>query len=509
MEEIKVRGKQKILIVDDSEMNREILSEILCEDYELQEAANGVRALEILGEYGGDVDLMLLDITMPEMDGFEVLSYMNRSGLIENIPVIMISAENATSYVERAYEMGVTDYIQRPFDVRVVRRRVVNTLMLYARQERLADMVIDLVYEREKDNYMMLNILSHIVEFRNGESGLHVVHIQKATEILLENLVKKTDKYKLSQADITRISKASSLHDIGKISIADEILNKPGRLTQEEFEIIKGHSMAGANLLGQLPVYTDDPLVKTAYEICRWHHERYDGRGYPDGLVGDQIPISAQIVALADVYDALTSERCYKKAFSHEKAVEMINNGECGTFNPLVLECLTDVSDSLQAALAADSPNMTNDRQIRGVLGEILGKEDMGTSGRILRLMEEEREKTNFFTSRVKELQFDYNVLASRVTISQWGADYLGLNKVILNSDTEWKDILGEENLKALTNKLHQATPENPEIEMECLIDVQGELRWHLCEARALWSKETHPQYIGAVGKLTESQPQH
>ena len=224
MEEIKVRGKQKILIVDDSEMNREILSEILCEDYELQEAANGVRALEILGEYGGDVDLMLLDITMPEMDGFEVLSYMNRSGLIENIPVIMISAENATSYVERAYEMGVTDYIQRPFDVRVVRRRVVNTLMLYARQERLADMVIDLVYEREKDNNMMLNILSHIVEFRNGESGLHVVHIQKATEILLENLVKKTDKYKLSQADITRISKASSLHDIGKISIADEIL---------------------------------------------------------------------------------------------------------------------------------------------------------------------------------------------------------------------------------------------------------------------------------------------
>ena len=201
MEKIKVRGKQKILIVDDSEMNREILSEILCEDYELQEAANGVRALEILGEYGGDVDLMLLDITMPEMDGFEVLSYMNRSGLIENIPVIMISAENATSYVERAYEMGVTDYIQRPFDVRVVRRRVVNTLMLYARQERLADMVIDLVYEREKDNNMMLNILSHIVEFRNGESGLHVVHIQKATEILLENLVKKTDKYKLSQAD--------------------------------------------------------------------------------------------------------------------------------------------------------------------------------------------------------------------------------------------------------------------------------------------------------------------
>lgn len=219
MEEIKVRGKQKILIVDDSEMNREILSEILCEDYELQEAANGVRALEILGEYGGDVDLMLLDITMPEMDGFEVLSYMNRSGLIENIPVIMISAENATSYVERAYEMGVTDYIQRPFDVRVVRRRVVNTLMLYARQERLADMVIDLVYEREKDNNMMLNILSHIVEFRNGESGLHVVHIQKATEILLENLVKKTDKYKLSQADITRISKASSLHEIGRAHV--------------------------------------------------------------------------------------------------------------------------------------------------------------------------------------------------------------------------------------------------------------------------------------------------
>ena len=507
--DVKREKKYKILVADDSEMNRSILADILGDEYEILEAQNGLEAVAVLRERGPELSLVLLDIVMPGMDGFEVLAVMNKNRWIEDIPVIMISAESSASHVDHAYELGVTDYISRPFDAAVVHRRVVNTILLYAKQKKLVGMVSDQIYEKERRSSLMIDILSHIVEFRNGESGLHVLHIHTITEILLEHLLQKTNKYSLKYSDISLISTASALHDIGKISVPDEILNKPGRLTQEEFEIIKGHSMAGANLLGQLPVYTDDPLVKTAYEICRWHHERYDGRGYPDGLVGDQIPISAQIVALADVYDALTSERCYKKAFSHEKAVEMINNGECGTFNPLVLECLTDVSDSLQAALAADSPNMTNDRQIRGVLGEILGKEDMGTSGRILRLMEEEREKTNFFTSRVKELQFDYNVLASRVTISQWGADYLGLNKVILNSDTEWKDILGEENLKALTNKLHQATPENPEIEMECLIDVQGELRWHLCEARALWSKETHPQYIGAVGKLTESQPQH
>lgn len=352
----KIQEKQAILIVDDSEMNRAILTDMLQEDYRTLEAENGVQAVELIRKYSDAIDLVLLDITMPEMDGFEVLAIMNKYHLIDNIPVIMISAERASSYMERAYELGVTDYISRPFDALIVRRRVENTLMLYAKQKRLVGLVADQVYEKERNNSMMVNILSHIVEFRNGESGLHVLHINTMTEILLQHLVEKTDKYPLTQEDIIRISTASALHDIGKISIPDEIINKSGRLTKEEFEIMKTHSAVGASMLSAITAYQNEPFMKTAYEICRWHHERYDGKGYPDGLKGDEIPISAQIVSLADVYDALTSERCYKKAFSHETAINMIMNGECGAFNPLLLDCLLEVAGDIQRELAVNSP---------------------------------------------------------------------------------------------------------------------------------------------------------
>jgi putative two-component system response regulator len=363
---------QKILIVDDSEMNRIILSEMLSDEYEVMEAEDGAQALAILEQHNMEISLVLLDIVMPNMDGYEVLDVMNEKHWIEGVPVIMISAENSPSNVARAYELGVADFISRPFDTLIVRRRVANVVMLYARQKYLTELVADQIYEKEKSNSLMISILGHIVEFRNGESGLHVAHVQVFTEVLLRRLLKMTDKYKLSNADISLISTAAALHDIGKISIPDHILNKPGRLTTEEFEIMKTHSAVGADMIDALKQYQQEPLIKFAYEICRWHHERYNGSGYPDGLKGDEIPLSAQVVSMADVYDALTSERVYKKAYTHETSMKMIMNGECGVFNPLLLECLQASAEEIQNEFKISS--VLNGRQVhtKGLVEELL-----------------------------------------------------------------------------------------------------------------------------------------
>jgi len=339
--------KQKVLIVDDSEINREILAEILGEEYEIFEAEDGVVAIEMLKEHLLEISVVLLDIVMPRMNGFEVLTEMNERGWIEDIPVIIISAESDSSQVGEAYNLRASDFITRPFDALIVRRRVINTILLYTKQRKLLGLVADQIEENERLSNMMVDILSHIVEFRNGESGRHILHIRTFTEVMLRQLQRMTDRYNLTRSDISLIGLASSLHDIGKIAIDEKILNKPGRLTKEEFEVIKTHTVIGAQMLENLPDYQDTKLVKTAREICRWHHERYDGRGYPDGLKGDEIPISAQVIALADVYDALISDRCYKKAFSHETAIQMILNGECGTFSPLLLDCLRNVEGFL------------------------------------------------------------------------------------------------------------------------------------------------------------------
>lgn len=358
--------KQQILIVDDAELNRDILAEILHHDFKTMEVSSGEECLSVLREYGAGISLVLLDIVMPGMDGFAVLEAMNRNHWIEDIPVIMISSEETESYIRRAYEMGVSDYISRPFDAKVVYRRVYNTIKLYAKQRRLITLVTDQIREKEKNSQILIDILSHIVEFRNGESGQHVQHIKMLTGFLLDRLMQKTDKYDLKWSDQYMITIASALHDIGKVGIDEKILNKPGRLTNEEFEEMKKHTLIGASMLKSLGVYQDEELVKVAYQICRWHHERYDGKGYPDGLKGEEIPIAAQVVSVADVYDALTSERVYKKAFSHEKAMEMILAGECGTFNPLLLECLQDIQGNIQVEMkrAAEQPMLVQNSYV-------------------------------------------------------------------------------------------------------------------------------------------------
>ena len=346
-----LQEKSQILLVDDSKMNRMILAEILGDGYHILEAENGQECLEKLRAEAGSIALVLLDINMPVMDGFEVLKAMNANHTIEDIPVIMISSEDSDAAIRRSYELGASDYVNRPFDARIVYRRVTNTIKLYAKQRRLVQMVSDQIRARENNTDMLVGVLSHIVEFRNGESGLHVRHIRIITEMLLHRLLEISSRYSITAEQQDMIPLASALHDIGKIGIDEKILNKPGKLTPEEFEVIKTHSMLGAQILYDLDNFSEQPLLQTAYEIARWHHERWDGRGYPDGLKGDEIPISAQLVSLADVYDALTSERCYKKDFSHEKAMQMIMNGECGAFNPLLLQCLTNIQSDLKEEL--------------------------------------------------------------------------------------------------------------------------------------------------------------
>ena len=363
--------KQKILIVDDSEMNRALLADILEEQYDVAEAENGMEAISILRRQRAEFSLLLLDIMMPEMDGFEVLACINRYHWNDTLAVIMISADDSPANIKRAYDLGAFDYISRPFDSTIVQRRISNTMFLYARQQRLEKIIAEQFHEQEKNNKLMISILSHIVEFRNGESGLHILHVNTITKYLLKQLVRSTDQYPLSKADISLISTASALHDIGKISISDAILNKPGRLTADEFEVMKTHSVIGADMLSDLPIEQQEaPLVKVASEICRWHHERYDGSGYPDGLKGEQIPIAAQVVALADVYDALTSERCYKKAYSHKDALKMILDGQCGAFNPTLLSCLQEIADTLENELV-DTPHAQETKQNRDIRNKI------------------------------------------------------------------------------------------------------------------------------------------
>ena len=373
--------RQQILIVDDSELNREILSEMLHTDFRILEAADGAQALEMLQQQGTGISLVLLDIIMPVLDGFGVLSYMAREHIIEDIPVIMISSDDSEKNIRRAYELGVSDYISRPFDAKIVYQRVFNTIKLYAKQRRLITLVTDQIYEKEKSSRMMVSILSQIVEFRNGESGLHVRHINILTEMLLDRLMQKTGRYHLNWNEQYLITLASSLHDIGKIGIDEKILNKPGRLTAEEFEEMKKHTVIGEEILCSLELYQNELLVKVAREICRWHHERYDGRGYPDGLKGEEIPISAQVVSLADVYDALVSDRVYKKAYSHEKAIQMILNGECGVFNPLLLECLLDIEDKIRIRILGGDASMEISERGKKEQAAVLSEGSMESSG--------------------------------------------------------------------------------------------------------------------------------
>lgn len=499
--------KQKILIADDSEMNRELLAAILEEEYDIIQVNDGVQAVDCLQRQAEEISLLLLDIVMPHMDGFEVLSYMNKEHWIDAIPVVIISSENSPIYIKRGYDLGATDFIGKPFDANMVLRRSANAILLGAKQRRMTSIVSNQIYEREKSSKLMINILSHIVEFRNGESGLHVLHIQTITEMLLRQLVQKeNNRYALSKEQIRMITTASALHDIGKISIPDEILNKPGRLTAEEFAVIKGHSMAGANMLSELPLdQKEEPLVKTAYEICRWHHERYDGGGYPDGLKGEEIPVSAQVVALADVYDALTSERCYKDAYSHEKAIEMILAGQCGAFNPLMLECLLDISSSLKKKMGYKSKERYEQTDLSDIASRFHDFE-MDSSEKIVQQLEFERMRYNFLAEGSRNIVFTYTISPPLLTFNQAGCKRSGITEPSFSplQSGVLKDLVEEQSLKRLIRKITQATRETPDVVSNLLLTDGKNPCHYRCECRVIWTDGAEKGYTGIVGKLTD-----
>lgn len=499
--------KQKILIADDSEMNRELLAAILEEEYDIIQANDGVQAVDCFQRHAEEISLLLLDIVMPHMDGFEVLSYMNKEHWIDAIPVVIISSENSPIYIKRGYDLGATDFIEKPFDANMVLRRSANAILLGAKQRRMTSIVSNQIYEREKSSKLMINILSHIVEFRNGESGLHVLHIQTITEMLLRQLVQKeNNRYALSKEQIRMITTASALHDIGKISIPDEILNKPGRLTAEEFAVIKGHSMAGANMLSELPLdQKEEPLVKTAYEICRWHHERYDGGGYPDGLKGEEIPVSAQVVALADVYDALTSERCYKDAYSHEKAIEMILAGQCGAFNPLMLECLLDISSSLKKKMGYKSKERYEQTDLSDIASRFHDFE-MDSSEKIVQQLEFERMRYNFLAEGSRNIVFTYTISPPLLTFNQAGCKRSGITEPSFSplQSGVLKDLVEEQSLKRLIRKITQATRETPDVTSNLFLTDGKNPCHYRCKCRVIWTDGAEKGYTGVVGKLTD-----
>ena len=490
--------RQKILIVDDVEFNREILKEFLGGAYSYLEAENGIQAIRILEE-NPEIDLMLLDINMPQMNGFEVLEWMNRLLRIEETPVIMISSEESVDAMRKAYEMGITDYITRPFDSVIVKKRVQNALELYANQKRLINVVVDQVYEKEENSSIMIGILSNVLGFRNSESSEHILHIRTATEMMLRKLVKTTDVYHLTETDIAMITTASSLHDIGKIGIPKEILNKPGRLTDEEFKIMKTHSEIGASLIRDMHFQKSKPLVHTAWEICRWHHERWDGRGYPDGLKGEEIPISAQVVSIVDVYDALTSERCYKKVFDHDTAVKMILEGQCGQFNPVLLKCLKELSLQFSKMFTNETDDNKQYYEAQRLSDEILKEKSLprkNYSQRVIKLMQE---KIEFFKTDSGKISIEYNAISGRLAITD------GNRQILCQRDDPKFDIfklfeVSSEDIQHIRELLEQTSIQNKEISLQLMAKVENKRQMYDLKLHTLWSPLKKDGYIGIVG---------
>lgn len=498
--------KRQILVVDDVELNRAILAELFQDSYEVLEAENGRQALELLEARHEDILIVLLDIIMPVMDGFEMLQNMARREWKEEIPVVLITSENSDNALLRGYELGVSDIINKPFNPNIVKRRVDNTIELYLHKRHLEALVRQQVETLEKQalklnrfNEFIIDTLSTVVEFRSCESGTHIRRVREITRLLLESLSFRYPEYALPRGSIDKIVSAASMHDIGKIAIPDAVLNKPGRLTAEEFEIMKTHSLKGCELLQSINEGQDEEYYRFCYDICRSHHERWDGSGYPDGLAGNNIPIWAQVVSLADVYDALTSERVYKGAYTHAQAVSMILNGECGVFNPRLLNSFLSVASRLENGEVG--PTLRE----RVSIPAKPSRKGSSLSARTLWLLEREREKYRVLSELSGDIVFNYDVKRDMLECSEKWYEVFGRDITVPNVRRTLlrSSFIHEDDRPDVLRRLSGTTPKQPRCRMEIrLMTSGGGYEWFDIYVNALWDADSGSR-IGYLGKLT------
>lgn len=414
--------------------------------------------------------------------------------------------ETGSAYIDKAFNLGAVDYVSRPFVPNVIRRRIMNTVLLHTKKQQLMSVLADRFYRQEKNTELMVDILGHAVECRSGEGGTHMTHVSLVTGLLLQCLVGKTDRYHLEREDIEAIRVASGLHDIGKLQIPEEILTKPHSLTPEEYEIVKRHTQIGAKLITDLPIYQNERLVKYAIEICRWHHERWNGEGYPDGLKGDAIPIAAQVVSVADVYDALTSERCYKEAFSHEKSMRMIHSGECGSFNPLLLECLDEIAVRLQKELSVVPHLDQGHSEARRTVEELYASRSEDSTTRVAIQLEEERGKRQFFSELTDELWFEYTTNPDAIALSASASKRTGLPKVVVDpaGSADFLAVVGRKTLNEIRGWAETATIDETYFETEAEIRLDGAMHWCKLAIMVTWSSTEAGRYNSLVGIIRD-----
>ncbi|MGI5893279.1 MAG: diguanylate cyclase domain-containing protein [Candidatus Merdivicinus sp.] len=506
----------KILIVDDAEVNRAILQELFCYEFDTEEAENGQDAIRVIERDHAQIAAILLDVVMPVMDGFGVLHYLSKKNYLEKIPVFFITAETSSDVTMQGYENGVVDVITKPIvDPAIVRKRVKNAIELFQNRNNLASLVEQQVQtiksQSEKlkyTNVSIIDMLSSVIEFRSGESGQHVRRIRKTTRILLAAMSEKYPQYRMDEETIEMISNASAMHDVGKISIPDYILNKPGRLTAEEFEEMKKHPLYGCNLFEKIPFFQDESIFQYCYEICRHHHERWDGKGYPDRLKKDEIPIYSQVVAVADVYDALVSERVYKKAIPHDKALSMILNGEWGAFNPLLLEEFQKQEPLLYSLLYSDNEITAHEREahIEWAAKVKRPAEQQVLSDRTLELLERERRRYSILSKMSGDILFDYDKKTDTLEYTEKYQEIFNGNIQIVHAADYFAntDQIDRQDFLRIKKAIRSLTPQNPIYRTEVQLRTKsGQKEWFEAYIQAAWDSENSQDFIGCIGKLT------